>query len=216
MGMPATIPAPIALSPRVAVVDYGEVISRSPSDLDRAALLARAGVVGEDAESFWSAYWAHRDELDRGTMPIAEYWSRVADDLGADWSAVDVHELWALDHRSWLSVDPDTLAVLHALREGGTRLALLSNAGADFGGWLRHGSFAPLFEAVFVSGELHMVKPESGIFAHVMRELGITADQLLFVDNKSVNVDGAVAVGGSGHVFTDAAGLESWLREQAA
>ncbi|MGR0320181.1 HAD family hydrolase [Agromyces sp. ZXT2-3] len=214
--MPATNPAPIALSPRVVVFDYGEVISRSPSDEDRAALLARAGIAPDGAEAFWSAYWAHRDELDRGTMPIAEYWSRVADDLGLAWSDVDIHELWAVDHRSWLSVDPDTLAVLHALRAGGTRLALLSNAGADFGGWLRHGSFAPLFEAVFVSGELKMVKPEAGIFAHVMHELGISPEQLLFVDNTSANVAGAVAVGGTGHVFTDAAALESWLREVAA
>ena len=43
-------------------------------------------------------------------------------------------------------------------------------------------------------------------------ELGITPDELLFVDNKSQNVEGARAVGGDGHVFTDAAGLEAWLR----
>ncbi|WP_344375259.1 HAD family phosphatase [Agromyces tropicus] len=214
--MPATIPAPIALSPRVVVFDYGEVISRAPSADDRAALLARAGVAAPDAEAFWAAYWAHRDELDRGTLPIADYWSLVADEIGATWSDLDVHELWAIDHRSWLSVDPGTLAVLHALRSGGTRLALLSNAGPDFGGWLRHGSFAPLFEAVFVSGELHAVKPEAEIFEHVMRELGIGPEDLLFVDNKAVNVDGAVAVGGAGHVFEDAAGLEAWLRALAA
>jgi len=214
--MPATVPAPIDLSPRVVVFDYGEVISRSPSDADRAALLARAGVGRDRAESFWAAYWAHRDELDRGTLAIADYWTRVGDDLGATWSPIDVHELWAIDHRGWLSVDPGTLAVLHALRDGGTRMALLSNAGPDFGGWLRHGSFASLFEAVFVSGELRVVKPEAEIFSHVMRELGISPEQFLFVDNKSVNVDGAIAVGGTGHVFTDAAGLESWLRGLAA
>ncbi|WP_353827380.1 HAD family hydrolase [Agromyces sp. SYSU T0242] len=214
--MPSTIHAPIALSPRVVVFDYGEVISRAPSAADRSELLARAGVSADRASAFWSAYWAHRDELDRGTLPIAEYWRRVAADLGADWSDLDVHELWAIDHRSWLSVDPDTLAVLHALRAGGTRLALLSNAGPDFGGWLRHGSFARLFDAVFVSGELQLVKPDAEIFRHVMRELGIGPGELVFVDNKAVNVDGAVAVGGTGHVFEDAAGLEAWLRDLAA
>jgi putative hydrolase of the HAD superfamily len=50
----------------------------------------------------------------------------------------------------------------------------------------------------------------------VMAELGIAASDLVFIDNKSVNVDGAIAVGGAGHVFTDAAALESWLRELAA
>jgi putative hydrolase of the HAD superfamily len=213
MSMPATIHAPIGLSPRVVVFDYGEVISRSPSESDRDRLTARAGA---DPDAFWPVYWAHRDDLDRGTLSIGAYWARVADDLGVTWSPVDIHELWAIDHRSWLSVDPATLAVLHALRDGGTRMALLSNAGADFGGWLRHGSFAPLFEQVFVSGELGMVKPGADIYAHVMAELGIGPSEFLFVDNKAVNVDGARAVGGEGHVFTDASGLESWLRELAA
>ena len=137
--MPPTAPAPISLAPRVVVFDYGEVISREPTDADRAALVARAGV---DAESFWTAYWAHREPLDQGTLSIAGYWTAVASDLGVEWDAVDVHELWALDHRGWLSVDPGTLRVLHALADGGTRLALLSNAGADFSGWLRSGSRA--------------------------------------------------------------------------
>jgi putative hydrolase of the HAD superfamily len=211
--MPPTIPAPIALAPRVVLFDYGEVISRSPSEADRAALVARAGA---DGERFWPVYWAHRDGLDQGSTSIAEYWHRVAGDLGLALDPVDVHELWAIDHRSWLSVDPRTLAVLHALRDGGTRLALLSNAGTDFVGWLRFGSLAPLFERVFVSGELDLVKPDARIYEHVLSELGIAASDLVFVDNKAVNVDGAIAVGAAGHVFTDAASLESWLRELAA
>jgi putative hydrolase of the HAD superfamily len=211
--MPPTVPAPISLAPRVVVFDYGEVISRPPSDADRAALIARAGV---DADRFWPAYWSHREALDRGTASIAEYWSAVATDVGAEWNDLDVHELWAIDHRGWLSVDGGTLGVLHALADGGTRLALLSNAGADFSGWLRSGSFAPLFERVFVSGELGMVKPHAEIYEHVIDELGITPGELVFIDNKSENVEGARAVGGDGHVFTDADALESWLRGLAA
>lgn len=207
--MPPTVPAPISLPPRVVVFDYGEVISRAPADADRAALVARAGV---EAEPFWTAYWAHREPLDQGTASIAEYWAAVGRDVDVEWDAVDVHELWAIDHRSWLSVDPGTLRVLHALADGGTRLALLSNAGADFSGWLRSGSFAPLFERVFVSGELGLVKPSAAVYEHVIAELGITPAEFLFVDNKPMNVEGARAVGGDGHVFTDAASLEAWLR----
>ena len=207
--MPTSALPPISLAPHVVVFDYGEVISHAPSDADSALLLARAGVA---AEPFWAAYWAHREGLDRGTTSIDEYWQAVAHEVGAEWNAIDVHELWAIDHRGWLSVDPGTLRVLHALVEGGTRIALLSNAGADFIGWLRHGSFAGLFERVFVSGELGVVKPEPEIYEHAIAELGIAHAELLFVDNKSENVEGARAVGGDGHVFTDAAGLEAWLR----
>lgn len=213
--MPPTALAPISLGARVVVFDYGEVISREPSSADRAALVARAGLSASGEPDFWSAYWAHREALDQGTVSIAEYWGAVARELGVSWSPVDVHELWAIDHRSWLSVDPATLAVLHALAAGGTRLALLSNAGADFSGWLRQGSFAPLFERVFVSGELGLVKPQPEIYEHVIAELGIAPAQFLFVDNRAENVEGARAVGGDGHVFTDASGLEQWLRARA-
>ena len=212
--MPQTLPAPISLAPRVVVFDYGEVISREPSEADRAILLARSGV-SERPEEFWTAYWEHRQGLDRGTTSIAEYWQSVAADLGVEWNVIDVHELWAIDHRSWLSVDPGTLGVLHALAAGGTRLALLSNAGADYSGWLRHGSFAPLFDRVFVSAELDLVKPDAAIYEHVIDELGIAASEFVFVDNKAENVEGAKAVGGDGHVFTDAATLEAWLRALA-
>lgn len=209
--MTPTVPAPISLAPRVVVFDYGEVISREPSPADRAALVERAGATAR-TEQFWTSYWAQRQGLDQGTTSIAEYWQAVAADLGVEWSPVDVHELWAIDHRGWLSVDPGTLGVLHALAAGDTRLALLSNAGADYSGWLRHGSFAPLFERVFVSGELQLVKPDAAIYEHVIDELGIAASELVFIDNKAENVEGAMAVGGDGHVFTDAASLESWLR----
>jgi putative hydrolase of the HAD superfamily len=36
--------------------------------------------------------------------------------------------LWAADFRSWISVEPGTVDLLGELHDGGTRLALLSNA----------------------------------------------------------------------------------------
>ncbi len=50
-----------------------------------------------------------------------------------------MHELWAADFRSWLSINPAIVRVLAELRAGGTPLALLSNAGPDYGSYFRHG-----------------------------------------------------------------------------
>jgi putative hydrolase of the HAD superfamily len=60
------------------------------------------------------------------------------------------------------------------------------------------------------------VEPSAAISEHVISELGIAAPDLVVVDDTAVDVDGAIAVGGAGHVSTDAAALESWLRELAA
>jgi putative hydrolase of the HAD superfamily len=44
-----------------------------------------------------------------------------------------------------------------------------------------------------------------------MRELGITPDEMVFIDNKEDNVRGAEALGITGHTFTGAAALRAFL-----
>lgn len=202
------IEAGISIPGRVVVFDYGEVISVTPTESDRANITELAG--GEPSR-FWPAYWRHRDALDQGTLTIRDYWRGIATELGEQWSDAKIHRLWLADFRSWLSIDHDTLDVLVALQEGGTRMALLSNAGRDFGSYFRHGTLGDLFEAVFVSGELGTIKPSPEIFEHVLAELGITAHEMVFIDNREVNVRGAEALGITGHVFTGADDLRAFL-----
>ena len=199
----------ISIPDRVVVFDYGEVISRTPSDPDRAALVAISGC--HDAE-FWEAYWAHRDGLDQGTMSIPEYWRLVAADLGVTWKASRVHELWIADFRSWWSVEPGTLDLIEELHEGGTRLAILSNAGFDFSSPFRRSPMAQFFERVFVSAEMDAIKPDPAIYSEVAAELGIPLDRMVFVDNKQPNTDAAAALGVTAHHFTGVEGLDGFLR----
>jgi putative hydrolase of the HAD superfamily len=194
---------------RVIVFDYGEVISRSQSETDRAAILAAAGDVA--ADEFWQRYWEYRDALDRGTISAIGYWEQIANDLGASWGAADIQSLWAADFRSWISVEPGTVDLLDQLHAGGTRLALLSNAGYDFAGPLRFSPMARYFERVFISAELDELKPEPAIYLHVMGELGITPLQMVFIDNKSVNTDAAAALGITVHHFVGVDDLAKFL-----
>lgn len=203
----------ISIPGRVIVFDYGEVISLSPSDADKHALVAAAGV---DAERFWPAYWAHRDALDEGVLSVVDYWARMADELGTTWTPGQRHELWVLDFRSWFSVAHGTVDLLAELQEGGTRLALLSNAGYDFGDPLRRSPIGSYFERVFVSAELDLVKPDAAIYRHAADELGITFDDFVFVDNKQINVDGVTALGATGHVFVGVPQLRAFLEGLAA
>lgn len=199
----------LSIPNRVVVFDYGEVISLSPSDADRAELLA---VSGAEAEPFWESYWRHRDGLDRGTTSIPEYWALVAADTGATWDAATVHALWVADFRSWWSVEPATLRLIEELHTGGTRLAILSNAGFDFASGFRFSPMGTFFERVFVSAEMDSIKPDPAIYLEVAEELGITPAEMVFIDNKSVNTDAAAALGITTHHFTGVAGLDAFLR----
>ena len=192
------------------IFDYGEVISLAPSAADREVIAGLAGF-GCDSELFWRAYFAHRDGLDQGSAGVAAYWQAIAGDVGASWDDARVHELWAADLRSWLSINPGTVEVLADLKAGGTTLALLSNAGPDFGSYFRHGPLGDFFAACYVSGELGLLKPHPGIYRHVLDDLGISAAGAVFIDNREVNVRGAEALGITGHLFTDVAALRAFL-----
>jgi putative hydrolase of the HAD superfamily len=199
----------ISIPNRVVVFDYGEVISRSPSDADTSALLAISGC---GAEPFWRSYWAHRDGLDQGTLSIPEYWALMAADLGVSWRASRVHELWVADFRSWWSIEPGTVDLIEELHEGGTRLVILSNAGFDFASGFRRSPMGSFFERVFVSAEMDAIKPDPAIYVEVADALGIDLTQMVFVDNRSINTDAALKLGVTVHHFTTVEGLGAFLR----
>jgi putative hydrolase of the HAD superfamily len=211
------IRTPLPLPGRTVIFDYGEVISLPQSQADRAVIASLAGAGdGPAAQRFWAAYSAHRDGLDQGTAGVAAYWRAIARDTGARWDEARVHELWAADFRSWLSVNPAIIDLLTDLRAGGTSLALLSNAGPDYGSYFRHGPLGDFFTACYVSGELGLLKPHADIYRHVLDDLRITPAEAIFVDNRELNVTGAEALGITGHVFTDAGRLREFLATQAA
>jgi putative hydrolase of the HAD superfamily len=205
--------SPLALSPRAVIFDYGEVISYSPSATDRTTIEELAGV---DREKFWAAYWAHRPDLDLAVEGVREYWAAIKADTGADWDDGRVCQLWLADFRGWLSVNPEVIDVLADLRAGGTRLALLSNAGPDYGSFFRHGILGEYLDAVYVSGELKLLKPSAQIYQHALADLGISPSDAVFIDNRADNVRGAQELGITGHVFTGAARLRAFLESLTA
>ena len=101
--------------------------------------------------------------------------------------------------------------MLADLRAGGTPLALLSNAGPDYGSYFRHGPLGDFFSACYVSGELGLLKPHAEIYRHVLDDLRITPAEAIFIDNRESNVTGAEALGITGHVFTGAERLRAFL-----
>lgn len=202
----------MSLDTRTVVFDYGEVISALPSAEDRAAILALADAPGE---AFWAAYWRHRPQLDVAGLAVLDYWRAIGNDLGLEWDVRRIHQLHLADFRSWLVVDQPTLQVLIDLQAGGTRLALLSNAGPDYSSFFRHGMLGDLFDQVFTSAELGVLKPHPDIFRAVLDALDVPAASVVFVDNLQQNVDAATALGIVGHRYTDAAELRSFLEQQA-
>jgi putative hydrolase of the HAD superfamily len=201
----------LSLPGRVVVFDYGEVISRTPHAA-RQALLAATGLT---ADELFPVYQELRHDLDRGDLSVLDYWRAIGERTDRHWSVSEVHRLWALDYTGWFEVDPEVLDLVEELHDAGTRLALLSNAGFDFGDPYRRSPMGSLFETVVVSAEEHVLKPDASIYRDTCVRLGIDPAQMVFVDNRAENAAGAEAIGAVGHHYTSPAALRTFLQQLA-
>lgn len=112
---------------------------------------------------------------------------------------------------------PQTVAILEELHARDVPLWAITNWSAETFPLVRdHPTYAFLrrFRGIFVSGELRLVKPEPGIFAHALKVIGEPAERCLFIDDNPGNVIGARGAGMEAHHFTGAGPLASALRDR--
>ena len=108
-------------------------------------------------------------------------------------------------------VDTEMLAVVRTVRRQST-VALLSNATTRLRSDLHKLDLIDELDVIFNTAEIGIAKPDPDVFHHVLRELGIEADQALFVDDLAVNVEGARAAGITAHQHVDRASTVDFLR----
>ena len=86
--------------------------------------------------------------------------------------------------------------MLRTVRAAGIRTCLLSNSWGP-GGYPRE-DFPGLFDAVVISHEVGMRKPELRIFRHAAELIGLAPGQCVFIDDIEANVAAARACGMTG------------------
>lgn len=179
--------------PAGLILDYGNVLSRPQ---DQTWMDGAARRLGGDAAVFRAAYWQHRHAYD-ADLSAARYWQRVADAIRPGALAPDELDwLIATDVASWSVQHEEIWALAARFRTAGGRTAFLSNSGPEVMARLR--ADHPLetrFDAVVISCEVGLSKPDPRIFRLCLERLGLPASDVLFVDDRADNVEGAAAVG---------------------
>lgn len=95
---------------------------------------------------------------------------------------------------------PDMNALVRRAKERGIRTALLSNSwGNDYPEHL----FDGMFDAVVISGDVGMRKPDPAIYEYTVEQVGLPAAECVFVDDLLPNVHAARALGMVGVHHTD-------------
>jgi epoxide hydrolase-like predicted phosphatase len=90
-----------------------------------------------------------------------------------------------------------------ALRKAGIKTALVSNSWGGYG--YPRETFDEMFDAVVISGEVGLRKPQPEIYLMAAGRIGLQPSDCVFVDDFRVNVEGAEAIGMTGILHRDPA-----------
>lgn len=135
---------------------------------------------------------------ERGRRERADFWRAAilrAPQLG--WDPRELQAWGGPAIASRIAPDPAVRAALEALRGRGLRLALVSNGASKHQREkLDSSGLGDLFEAVVISGEVGVRKPDPAIFQLALEQLGVSASEALSVgDDPERDVEAARAAG---------------------
>jgi putative hydrolase of the HAD superfamily len=138
--------------------------------------------------------------LEDGSLPVAEFERRLAARIRTRAGSEVVAE--GLLTRMFSTFEPveAMYEVLRRARAQGVRTCLLSNS---WGGGYPRELFDELFDAVVISGEVGMRKPDAAIFEHALELIGLPATECVFVDDIDHNIHAAEELGIVGLHHTD-------------
>ncbi len=91
-------------------------------------------------------------------------------------------------------LDRELLDFTHSLRPQ-YKIGLISNAWSDLRDYIVRQGFDDAFDAMVISAEVGVVKPEARIYRVALEKLGVAPEEAVFLDDFFENVEGAQQVG---------------------
>ena len=147
------------------------------------------------------------ERADLGEIDLPQVLEHLSHLTGATPAQLEA-EFWAC-----VKIDPAMVALIDSLR-GRTKTALLSNAMRPFLRQVLDQHDLPRrFDAMVISYEEGLTKPNPVIFRLMADRLGVPVQACFFTDDSSINIDAARACGMQAALFT---GIEQLKRDLAA
>jgi putative hydrolase of the HAD superfamily len=182
------------------IFDYGGVLAchQTKEDVERIARIA-----GFTPDELNNLYWSERGAYDKNLMTAEDYWNSMARRKNKTFTADEIRRLIEADNDSWTHFDDQMYEYVSSLKSDGKRVAVLSNMPHELGETLKAtGRGLSPFHHITLSYEVRSIKPEPEIYEHCLAGLGLPAKDVLFLDDRPENIEGARRVGIDGIRFT--------------
>lgn len=187
------------MSFKALLVDFGGVLIRMVDDRPRLELAKQLGVPLSQIDDLVFLSETSR-KASSGEISVAQHWQAVGNALGIP--AEDMPEFlekyWSADDVNWT-----LLEYIRSLRPR-YKVGLLSNAWDDLRQTLRQRwNIDVLFDAMIISAEVKLVKPDPRIFHLAVARLQVTPQETVFLDDMPENVEVANREGLLGIQYQD-------------
>jgi len=203
----------LTLALRAVIFDYGMVLSGPPDPVAHAEL---ERITDLPAEKLDPLYWADRHAFDEGKLTGEAYWRDILRKAGLTLPPSAIAELNHWDGRMWLTLNPAMLAWAGEVKTRGLLTAILSNVGDTTQQAMeRELKWLTSFDVLVWSYQLRMAKPDPAIYRYALEKLGTRPEETLFIDDREVNVEAALALGMKALVFTTVEKLRADLIAQS-
>lgn len=130
-----------------------------------------------------------------GKLSCKDFWQIVCKDTDVPF------EGFAEVFASAYEINPDIVALIQKLKKQYQIVMLSDNFDCLAESVKTNPALEGLFERIFLSNEMHLMKKTPGCFEHVLNQLGKKPDECVFTDDKAENVQPAVALGMHGIHF---------------
>lgn len=137
-------------------------------------------------------------QLEEGAITAEEFREELSKLIGHEVTAEECYYAW---HGYVESVPKRNLETIRQLRREGYKVCLLSNTNPYMMMWANRdfdGEGHPIgyyFDALYLSYECKVMKPDRKIFEMMLQGQQATAEETLFVDDSHANCDAAEAMG---------------------
>jgi glucose-1-phosphatase len=182
---------------RAVYFDLGGVIVRTEFQAPRQHLAERLGMEYEELVKLVFESETSR-QASIGLISEDEHWAAVMRRLHLPESEARAvrDDFFAGD-----ITDTNLLDFMRGLRIN-FKVGLISNAWLGMRGWIVSKQFADAFDAMTISAEAGVMKPDARIYQIALEELGVAPSESVFLDDFPENVAGARAVGMQAIHFT--------------
>ena len=178
--------------------DYGGVIAGIPGPEFNKRVSSLLGVT---QKTFHNVYFEFNHLVNNNILSWKDFWKKVTEELGVSEKYDNLIKF--IEELPRHEINGKMVDLADKLRVGGYKVGLLSNNDIATANRFRETGLTNHFDVVVVSAEIGYSKPHPKAFEIFLERLGVTAAELIYIDDTERSLANAKEIGFHPIFFTD-------------